>query len=356
MRTSLIVDLNKFINNIATVKNKLNPKTKILAVVKADAYGHGAVMISKIAEDEGVAYLGVATIDEAIEIREAGIKMPILILTEPTDLERLKGVLYYDISLTVFSDSFLNELQILTNELHKKVKVHLKVNTGMNRVGINVKDALKMVNTILTNKNLELEGLFTHLSDADNHDHSYTNNQLTVFNKLIENLEAEGIHIPIKHAANSMATLNHPAAHFDMVRVGLVLYKDIMTFKAKLIHVHDVEKDAEIGYCRTYKTNNTMRIGVVSVGYADGYSRALSNKASVLIKGQLCPVVGNVCMDMIMVSIPNNLRVKVGDEVTLIGSEGNKKITVNDIAKLCNTIDYEVMCSIGKRVPRVYKR
>ena len=355
MRTSLIVDLDKFRANIRKVKGTLSPQTKLLAVVKADAYGHGSIMISKVAQEEKVDYLGVATIEEAIELRESGISMPILILTEPADLERLKGALYYDISLTVFSDKFLRELQLLTKKISKKIKVHLKVNTGMNRVGSSIEDALEIAKRIVKDQHLELEGLSTHLSDADNEDKEYTNNQLTMFNDLIEKFESNGIRVPIKHAANSAATMNHEKAQLDMVRVGVALYKDIFSFKSKLIHIHNVLAGAEIGYGRTYTASKPMRIGVVSVGYADGYSRALSNKATVLIKGELCSVVGAVCMDMIMVELPTKLKVKVGDDVILIGSDGNKKITVDDIAELCNTIDYEIMCSIGKRVPRVYK-
>jgi len=354
VRASLIVDINKFKSNISTIKQKLNPGVKFLAVVKADAYGHGAIQISKAAEEEGVDYFGVATIEEAIELRESGINTPILILTEPADLERLKGVLYYDISLTVFSNTFLKELKTLTKKINKKIKIHLKVNTGMNRVGINVEDALELAKKISSDEHLELEGVCTHLSDADNDDDSYTNHQLVKFNDLIHTLESAGINIPIKHAANSVAAMNHKNAQLDMIRVGVALYKDIFTFKSRLIHIHNVEKGAEIGYGRTFVAENPMLIGVVSVGYADGYSRALSNNASVIVMGQLCPVVGTVCMDMMMISLPTKLTVKVGDSVTLIGSEGQNTITVDDIATLCNTIDYEIMCSIGKRVPRVY--
>ncbi|MDD5456872.1 MAG: alanine racemase [Candidatus Margulisbacteria bacterium] len=354
MRNQLIVDLKKFRKNLGKIKKKLKARTKFLAVVKADAYGHGAVQIAKAAIHEGVDFFGVATIDEAIELREAGIKLPILILTEPTDYKILHRIQYYDISLTVYSKEMIGAINRLCKKIKKPLKVHVKVDTGMNRVGVPGAEALEFIKSIKKNKNIIVEGLFTHFSDAGNPDKSYTFNQIQIFNRVLRACEAAEINIPIKHAANSTATLNYPQAHYDMVRVGIAMYKDILTFQAKILNVRSINKYDCVGYSKNYKAPENMKIAVISAGYADGYSRLLSNKGTVIVHGQRCPIIGNVCMDMTMIRLPDKLKVNIGDTVTLIGKEGKQAVTAEQIAELTKTIDYEVMCSIGKRVPRVY--
>ncbi len=355
MRTSLIVDLQKFVENIRKVKARLPRGVKFLAVVKADAYGHGAVALSNIAHEEGVDYFGVATVTEAIELRESGIRTPILLLAEPTDWERIKPIIYYGITLMVYSEEFLKELLTISDSYKKKVKIHLKVDTGMTRLGVDPDKAVEFAKKILANPFLELEGIATHLADSDNQDVSYSKKQIEVFEQVINELSKAGINIPIKHAANSAGTINPIKPFFDMVRVGIDLYKGIMSFTAKVLYVRDIDSGESVGYCLTYKAKGRMRIAVISVGYADGYSRALSNKGRVLLNGVFCPIVGNVCMDMIMVAIPSDLFVNVGDDAILIGAQDGKEITVQEIADLIGTIEYEVMTSIGKRVARIYR-
>lgn len=355
MRTSLIVDLQKFVKNIHQIKARLPIGTKFLAVVKADGYGHGAVALSNIAKEEGVDYFGVATVSEAIELRESGIRTPILLLAEPTDWERIKPIIYYDITLMVYSDEFLIELAKISDSYKKKVKVHLKVDTGMTRLGVAPEQAVAFAKKILVNPQLELEGVATHFADSDNLDVSYSRRQIEIFEKVLFDLSKEGINIQIRHASNSAGTINPLMPFFDMVRVGLDLYKGIMSFTAKVLYVREIGPGEAVGYCLTYRSSNKMRIAVISVGYGDGYSRALSNKGRVLLHGQYCPIVGNVCMDMIMVAVPEGVDVNVGDDAILIGSQGDKEITVKEIADLVGTIEYEVMTSIGKRVARIYK-
>lgn len=355
MRTKLIVDLQKFICNIRHIKARLPVGTKFLAVVKADAYGHGAVALSNVAKEEDVDYFGVATVSEAIELRESGIRTPILLLAEPTDWERVKPIIYYGITLMVYSDEFLNKLASIADAYKKKVKVHLKVDTGMTRLGVAPEKAVDFVKKIMSNNQFELEGVATHLADSDNADLSYSRMQIETFEKVLFWLSKEGINVPIRHVSNSAGTVNPLMPFFDMVRVGLDLYKGIMSFTAKILYVKTIGPGESVGYCLTYKSDKKIRIAVISVGYGDGYSRALSNKGRVLVNGKYCPIIGSICMDMTMIAVADDVEVNIGDDVVLIGSQEDKEITVQEIADLIGTIDYEVMTSIGKRVARIYK-
>ncbi len=356
MRTSLIVDLAKIKSNIFNLRTIIRPGTKFLAVIKADGYGHGAIAVANVAKETGADYLGVATVQEAIELREAGISTPILILTELTDYGFLQSVLYYNITLTVYTKAFIEAVSQISTQYKKQLKVHLKVDTGMSRVGVEPSEVLAFTKQITNSKYLLLEGLFTHLSDADNSDRNYTQGQLQKFGEVLKDLEHKNIQIPLIHAANSAATINYPAAHFDMVRVGIALYKGVLTFKTKIIFLRHIKEDTAVGYNTNYIARKNMQVAVLSVGYADGYSRLLSNNGQVIIKGRRCDIIGNVCMDMTLVEIPDDLRVQIGDEATLIGTQQQETITAAEVALLTQTIDYEVMCSIGKRVPRLYYR
>lgn len=355
MRTSLVVNTSRFRHNIRSIREQLAPQTLFLAVVKADAYGHGAAELAKVAEDEKVDYFGVATVDEAVELRETGIVTPILMLTEPTDVDRVQAVLYYNITLSVYTQSFLADLSKMAAKFGKPARVHLKVDTGMSRVGVDPDDVLTMVNLISQNPYLQLEGVFSHFSDADGTDDTYSRLQMDRFKKVTISLKRHHYNVAIYHIANSAATLRYPESHYDMVRVGIALYKGVLTFATRVIHVKTLPADTPIGYGKTYITPKAMRIAVLSVGYADGYSRLLSGKGEVLIHGRRCPLVGRVCMDMTTVAIPDDLVVNQGDAVTLIGAEGDELISAESIANRTQTIDYEVMCSIGKRVPRLYR-
>lgn len=353
MRTSLIISLSQFRENIKNIRKKLEPETKFLAVVKADAYGHGALKIAKTAEKENVDYFGVATLDEAIELREGGVQTPILILTEPLD-NSISRAFYYDVSLTIYSKKMLNKLARLKDKYSKPIKLHLKVDTGMNRIGIQEKEVIPFIKEIKKYPNFYLEGLLTHLAESDNKCSNYANEQYDRFFEIINLLKKNNIEIPLIHMANSGAIINFPRTQLDMVRTGIALYKNVATFKTRILQIKYVQKNEPIGYSRGFVASEKIRIAVLSVGYADGYSRLLSNKGAVLIKGQHCPIVGNICMDISMVSIPEELNINVGDEVTLIGDDNDSKISVDDIADLMGTISYEVLCSIGKRAIRIY--
>lgn len=354
MRTWLTVDLKKFKKNLSKIKAKLSPNTKILAVVKADAYGHGAVAIANSALAEGVHYLGVATVDEAIELREAGIKAPILVLAEPIKFESMTAVLYYNLSLSVYSQEFLKHLMQITSTFHKPINIHLKIDTGMCRIGVDPKNAVFFASSLKNQPFLNLEGIFTHLSDADSSDTSFTNKQLQVFNEVVSTLKENNIEIPLIHAANSAGIFFHPNTHFNMVRAGINLYRNIIELKTNVIYIRKISKGTPVGYSQTFIAPKAMNVGVLSIGYGDGYSRMLSNKGQALIKEQLCPIIGNICMDMTMVQLPDNHNINIGDEAIMINS-ANKEISAKQIAKLIGTIDYEVMTNIGKRVPRIYQ-
>ena len=346
------VNLSRLKQNILDIRKKLSPNTKFMAVVKADGYGHGAVEVSKSALEVGVDYLGVAWIGEARQIRLAGITAPILLLSEPA-IETVAEIISLKITPTVYTELFVEALATAANANNQQVSAHIKVDTGMGRVGVQPEKALALALKIKSLPELNLEGLFTHFACADDPDNPFTYVQLARFNKVIKQFAENNITIPITHSANSAATRNFPETHGGMVRIGLTMFNEVLSFKSRVAFVKDVPEGFSISYGATYKTSKPTRIATISVGYADGYSRHLSNRGTVLINGERYPIVGLVCMDMLMVDIGDDL-VAMGDEVILIGEQVEEKITVAEIAKLSEVIEYEVLCGIGKRVPRIY--
>ncbi len=359
------INLSALAGNIRALKQIIPAGTKFMAVVKADAYGHGAIEISRCAVASGVDYLSVATLKEALELRAEGISFPILILSESID-SVVKEVVNHDLTQTVYSFELAQALSVAACALKKKAKIHFKVDTGMGRIGIMDEDeAVELLQKISRLENIVIEGIFTHFSRAGE-DREFTLQQIIKFNRLIEKLEKQGIYIPIKHAANSAAVLNFKEAAFNMVRIGLSMYGllpqgienslkliPVLSFKSKVMYIKQVSAKVPLSYSGTFVTEKESVIATIPVGYADGYSRALSNRGQVLIAGKRFNVVGNVCMDMTLIDVTEN-GVKVGDEVVLIGSQGSETISASDIAEKINTINYEVICGIGKRVPRVY--
>ncbi len=356
------VNLKTVKHNLQQIRGIIHSTTKIIAVVKADAYGHGAVKISQTLLENKIDYLAVAGWSEAKELQDANIKSKILILgwTPP---EFIGEVADNFITQTIYDIDILGEyIKKLKN---KKLKIHLKVDTGMNRLGIFPQETLIAVKNILKMKNIELEGIFTHFSSADS-DRKYTMYQFLKFKNIIHQLNYEKIEIPLLHCCNSAATIKFPSMHFNAVRPGIAIYgmlpfatKTInlipaMSLKSKIISVKEVGKGEKISYNGTFITQRKSKIATVPIGYADGYSRHLSNCGEVLIQGRKVKVVGNVCMDFIMVDVTNIKDVNIGDEVILIGEEGRKKITADEIAKKIGTINYEITCLVKKRVPRVY--
>jgi len=362
------IDLSAVKHNLKEAAKTVGEQVKIMAVVKANAYGHGAERVAKAACEAGACCLGVALPEEGIQLRKAGIEQPILILAE-SSCDFIPQVLENDLTATLFS---IESAKALSDGAVKQgivAKVHVKVDTGMNRVGLQPEKVPSFMREIRGYPGIDVEGIFTHFSEADNPESDYTDYQLKRFKALIEELAGEGICPPIKHAANSAAVYLHPDSYFDMVRIGISMYglhpseatkglvdlKPALSLKARITFVKDLAHGEGVSYSRTYRATCDTKIGTVPAGYGDGYSRLLSNKAQVIIGGRRYPAVGNICMDQFMVDIGPDTTVKVEDEVVLIGRQGSEEVSADDIAAILGTINYEVVCMINTRVPRVYK-
>lgn len=362
------VNLDNIINNIREIKKNINGE-EIIAVVKANAYGHGAIDIAPILLENGADRLAVAMLSEALELREAGIKVPILILGY-TDVTFAEMLINNDIEQTVYSLDYAKELSKKAEALGKIAKIHIAVDTGMGRIGfLPSKKSVEEVVEISKLHNLNITGVFTHFSNADEEDKSYAHNQINKFNLFIKDLEEREINLGIKHISNSASIIDIEDAHYNAIRPGIILYgyypseyinkeklklMPALSLKCQVIHVKELKKGEYIGYGRTFRTERDSIIATLPIGYADGYIRGLYKKANVIVNGKLAPVVGRICMDQCMVDITDVGPVKVGDEVILLGEDNGLKNNADDMAKLLDTINYEILCLIGRRVPRVY--
>lgn len=362
------VNLDNIINNIREIKKNINGE-EIIAVVKANAYGHGAIDIAPILVENGADRLAVAMLSEALELREAGIKVPILILGY-TDVTFAEMLINNDIEQTVYSLDYAKELSKKAEALGKIAKIHIAVDTGMGRIGfLPSKKSVEEVVEISKLHNLNITGVFTHFSNADEEDKSYAHNQINKFNLFIKDLEEREINLGIKHISNSASIIDIEDAHYNAIRPGIILYgyypseyinkeklklMPALSLKCQVIHVKELKKGEYIGYGRTFRTERDSVIATLPIGYADGYIRGLYKKANVIVNGKLAPVVGRICMDQCMVDITDVGPVKVGDEVILLGEDNGLKNNADDMAKLLDTINYEILCMIGRRVPRVY--
>lgn len=363
------VSLNAIKYNTKQFKDFIGDTVHLMAVVKADGYGHGAIQVANAAIQAGADYLAVALIDEAIELREAGITHPILVLGY-TPNRSIQDALKYDIELTIFTLESLDEVISQSIQLHKTGCIHLKVDTGMSRIGVQSKEeALTIAKRAKESPYVILKGLFTHFANADSEDPSYTYLQYERFTSVISYLEQHSITIPLKHCCNSAATMNFPNMHLDMVRVGISLYglypddslkghsialQQAMSLKTKIAWIKNVTSAQPISYGCTYAPTHDSVIATLPIGYADGLSRLLSNKGQFLLHDQKVPIVGRVCMDQLMVDVTNVPQSKPGDVVTIFGNSDSSFQSIDEIAKLMGTINYEVVCLIGKRVPRMY--
>lgn len=362
------VDLGRIEHNVKQIKSLCENK-KIYGVVKADAYGHGALDIVQVLLKSGVTDLAVALITEALEIIKSGINVPILILGF-TPLTFAEDILNNNIEQTVYDLEYAKKLSEIAQEKNKTAKIHIAVDTGMGRIGFLPNEkGMEAVRQISKLPNINIEGIFTHFSTADEADKTYSLEQLAKFNKFVDDLENEGIKINIKHASNSAGIMDLPEAHFNAVRPGIIMYgyypsnevikerldlKPALTLKTSVVHVKTLPKDMYISYGRKYKTDKERVIATLPIGYADGYTRALSNKGKVIVNGKLASIVGAVCMDQCMIDVTDVGTVNVGDEVMLLGEHGNTRFNADDLAELLDTINYEIICMIGRRVPRVY--
>lgn len=362
------VDLDALRHNVAAIRRRIGPNVKLMAVVKADAYGHGLAQVGSTLMQNGVDAFAVANLSEALLLRQiGGGGWPILLFGSALPFEVAK-MMEQGITPTI---STLGEAQLFEEEAGRRgktVDVHVEVDTGMGRVGLWHEDAAKAVSQIAALRHVRIAGLYTHFPSADEN-LDETRRELGLFRKVGEQLASEQVTIPFFHAANSAAVLNLPEAHLNMVRPGLLLYgicpapalanefRPLLSFKARVAFVKDVAAGRTISYGQTFTTEKSMRVATVTAGYADGFSRHLSNKAKVLIGGQRCPVVGRVTMDQIMVDVTQCRDVQCGDEVVFIGRQNDAQITAGDVAGWEETIPWEVLCGITKsaRVPRVYR-
>lgn len=364
------VNLDNLAYNMRNIRARAKSK-EIFAVVKADAYGHGAVEVAPVLLENGATRLSVAVLTEGVELRKAGIKCQINILGYTP--ETLFGdVLEYDLEPVVFGYEYAEKLSKAAAAAGKTVKIHIKVDTGMGRIGFlpneeSVAEAVKLSKL----PNLEVEGLFSHFSTADELNKEYSQYQWKNYNWFLEKLVENGVKINVRDMDNSAAIMDLPDTNLDGVRPGIIQYgyypsdevdKDVldikpaMTLKACILHIKTLEAGQYIGYGRKFQTERKSVIGTIGIGYADGYTRMLSRKAKVIINGKFAPVVGNICMDQCMIDLTDVGEVKVGDEVILMGTDGNLKFDADDIAPLLGTINYEVLCMVGRRVPRVYTK
>ena len=366
------IDLPAFRHNLQTLRKYLGPQTQIMAVVKADAYGHGAIPCARIAVESGVAnYLGTGVIEEGIELRENGLNAPILILGSifPDEAEEL---VRHNLATILCTQPLAQVLSKEAEKQDKTVSVHIKVDTGMNRLGVSPENLPALLDQIRNLKNLNIEAVSTHFSSADDEDLSITQAQLEKFQTALAILQKEGIHTPMVHCANTSALFKFPESRFNMVRPGLILYgvlpspslrpvinqgenpfQPVMQWKSQIILVKPIAKGQPLSYSRSFTTQRDSLIATLPIGYADGLHRILSNKMDVLIRGRRAPQVGNICMDMILIDVTDVPDVQTGDEVVIFGRQEDQMISVEELAMEGQTIPYEILCNVGKRVPRI---
>mgnify|MGYP001299260798 CR=1 FL=1 len=379
------INLDSFRHNLHSIKSLIGPDVGTMAIIKADAYGHGAIQCAHAAIKEQVNYIGVGIIQEAIELRENGITSPILILggIYPNEIEDL---IKYNLSTSLSNSVIASAISKKAEQANKSVGVHIKIDTGMGRLGIQPEDFLSLLNNVITCKNLKIDGLFTHFSSADEEDPETTHHQISIFSNVLKKLHTTNFSKMISennrilfHSANTAGLLRFPESRFDLVRPGISLFgsfpsptvasvfdsltnenkgtklRPVMNWKTKIIQIQTLRKGVPVSYGGRYVTKNDgTRIATIPVGYADGLSRRLSNNMELLVKETRVKQVGTICMDMCLIDITNLPDVTMGEEVVIFGSQGKGQIKVEELATKADTIPYEILCGIGKRVPRIY--
>lgn len=374
----LILDKKALIHNIKQFKKIIGDKVDLICVVKSNAYGHGIELISKVCDQQAeVAKLATVNLQEALYLREVGIKKPIIILSYydlDNDINNFK--LIKNLEFVVYHKDQAIKLNNLAKKIRKNIKIHLKIDSGTSRLGILPKEVVPFAKKIITLKNLEFYGIFTHYAAVEENNQEFTLKQTKRFSKVIKELSKNGINPVLKHAACSAAILTQKTSHFNAVRLGISLYglwsledhkndikkqypwfelKPVLSWKSKIIQIKKLSKGTTIGYGRTYKLKKTSNIAIVPVGYWEGYDRKLSNKARVLIHGQRCLVLGRICMNLIMVEITKIKNVKINEAVVLLGKQGREEITVDELAKLVGTINYEIATRLNPLIQRLLK-
>lgn len=362
--TQAFIDLHAIGQNVETFCRAVGPNVAVMAVVKADGYGHGAVAVARHALAHGASWLGVAAAEEGLELREAGLTAPILILGASTE-EQVRLAMAGHLDLTVFEDESWGAVVRWAERLGSRPRIHLKVDTGMGRVGTKPDDVLGTWLPRLRDGNVVFQGLMSHLAESDAASDAFTRQQLSCFLDVIEAMRACGTELPPTiHLANSAAALRYPGTRFNLVRVGIALYgaapypgapplAPAMRLQTRVTLVKRVPAGSSVGYGRTFRADQDTTIATIAVGYADGYRRIFSNRAWVLIGGRPCPVVGTISMDQTTVAVPDDVSVKVGDPVILLGEAGGERIAAEDLAAWADTISYEIFTGISHRVPRI---
>lgn len=365
------INLDNLIHNIKEVRRVVNKDAEIMAVIKADGYGHGALGIYKELLENGADRLAVAVATEALQLRKDGYQGPLLVLGY-TDPSFYQLVIENDLIQTIYTVEQGKLLSQVATDLRKKVKVHIKIDTGMGRIGINSDDrGIEIVKEISQIPNIEIEGIYTHFAAADEKDKEYTELQYNKYHGFIEGLSRVGIEIKYKHLSNSAGIIDLPQFNMDLVRPGIMLYglypsedvdktkvnlREVMSLKAKVAYVKTIIAGTSVSYGRKFIADKERVIATLPLGYADGLTRLLSQKAEVLIKRKRVPIVGRICMDQCMIDVTEVGDVHIGDEVVIFGSQDGERIAIDEVAQKLGTINYEVVCMISKRIPRVYKK
>lgn len=363
------IDLDAIASNMDCMKQNLNPNSKIMAVIKADGYGHGAVQIAQMLEKVDYIWgFAVATLDEAVVLKSEGIIKPVLVLGCVFP-DQYMEMLKYDIRMNVYTEEMAEAISQMAAREGMTAYMHIKLDTGMTRLGFDTSaESVETIARIASMQNVCMEGIFTHFAKADETDKAFTKKQIQDFMWMTERLKEKNVEFQYEHCANSAAIIDVPEANFDLVRAGISTYglypaedvckgnvqlKPALALKSHVAFVKEIEAGTPISYGGTYVSEHSMKIATIPVGYADGYPRNLSNVGYVLIRGKKAPIVGRVCMDQFMVDVTDIDDAKVGDVVILIGSQGECSITADELAKNAQTINYEIVCGVSKRVPRV---
>ncbi len=365
------INLSNLDYNIKSIRAKVGPDREMIGVIKADGYGHGSVMCAEVLRQNGVKTFAIATLQEAITLREAGAKEDILMLGLTPDMYA-DTIVEYDITPVVCDSVNAKALSDAAAKAGKTVSGLIAVDTGMGRIGYladEIESAIFDIKKIAMLPNFKIKGLFSHMATADALDKTYAHRQEENFNTFYEALTKAGVKIPFRTLANSASIMELPSIHFDAVRPGIILYgcypsdevdrnqlsiKPVMSVKANIVHLKDVPENFSVGYGRKYISQKPARIATIALGYADGYPRPYSSQAKVIVNGVVCPIAGNICMDQCMIDVSAVPNVKVGDEVIVMGTDGVNTILADDIANATGTINYEICCAFGQRLPKVY--
>ena len=361
------IDLAALVHNLSQIRGRLSHDCSIMAVVKANAYGHGAVDISRALVQAGVTRLAVASVHEGIALREAGINGNILVLGALLETH-IRELFSYRLTPVIYEQRLLPQLAKAAEAANTPLSIHIKVDTGMGRLGLPASELMTFLDAVPRWKSIRMEGFMTHLADSDGDDSSHTERQLKSFRGLLEQIEQRGMTVPFVHVANSAAIMRYPQSHFSLVRPGIMLYgyhtlpdavpcpqlQPVLSLRTTVMQLRTLKPGETVSYNRTFVAKRPSTIAVLPIGYADGYNRQLSNKGFVLIDGKRAPIVGLICMDMTMVDVTEIPSVRVGDCVTLIGRQGQEAIWADEVAGWTRTIPYETLCAIGSRIPRLY--